>query len=453
MRVTLLSGGRHAEVLKRLQGMGHRVQVDDPDRILSLDEASLDLVYLVPHAEVLSNRWGETRVRLARASRYYVVFGAGLGTRELMAAARDGAHDVVVSGDSDARWNEALESGATSQALWWQLYGAHGRVAHERLVGRSPTMRALRESVQRIGPTEVSVLITGESGTGKERVAEAVHAASGKGSFVAMNCAAIPSELLESELFGVEKGAYTGAHREKPGLVEEASGGTLFLDEIGELDLTLQPKLLRFLETRRARRVGATREYACQVRVVSATNRDLRQESEQNRFRLDLYYRVSEIVLNTPPLRHHLEDIPELAKVFLEDAAVRLGKNFESLEPELIYKFQQYDWPGNVRELKQMIERLAIHYDGPMMRAAWWEPPAASALPVPKRADNPQPAQTGSHAGAELAMPWGGMPNKRERYLMASRLLQESGGDLTWTAARLGVHPSTLYRWRQSGKV
>jgi transcriptional regulator with PAS, ATPase and Fis domain len=326
-------------------------------------------------------------------------------------------------------------------------------------------MKALRESVQRLGPTDATVLILGESGTGKERVAEAIHAAAGRGPFVPINCAALPADLLESELFGAEKGAFTGADRAKPGLVEEAASGTLFLDEIGELPLALQPKLLRFLETHMARRVGSTKEYRANARVISATNRDLSADAEAGRFRLDLFYRLSEVILNTPPLRHRREDMPDLARTFLRQAAVRVGKNFETLEPELIQRFQQHDWPGNVRELKQAIERVAFHYDGPVMRAAWWEVPpsrdaraAAAVAPTVFAGGQimPAPAAGAGHP-AQLyagAMTFGGFPpSRRGRAALARRLLQENAEDLTWVAAQVGVHPTTLYRWRKSGKV
>jgi transcriptional regulator with PAS, ATPase and Fis domain len=342
-------------------------------------------------------------------------------------------------------------------------------VDEQKLVGRSAAMKSLRESVQRLGPTDATVLVLGESGTGKERVAEAIHAAAVKGPFVPINCAALPADLLESELFGAEKGAFTGADKMKPGLVEEAAGGMLFLDEIGELPLALQPKLLRFLETRMARRVGSTKEYRATLRVVSATNRDLRRDAESGRFRLDLFYRLSEVILNAPPLRHRPEDIPDLARVFLVHAAERVGKNFESLEPELVYKFQLHDWPGNVRELKQAIERMAFHYDGPVMRAAWWELPptrearAATVSPTVYPGGFVAPAGSVPAGGGGMYYPAPGHgntpggtvlpPSRRGRLALARRLLQESVEDLTWVAAQVGVHPTTLYRWRKAGKV
>jgi len=453
MRVCVLQGKRHPAVMKRLQLLGYRVQSVQPGKIDALNESSTDVVYCVAYKDCLEASWNEVRVELARASRYYIVVGEDLGSLQIVEATRDGAHDVLHAGDDDARWQQAVEASARTQALWWQLYGAVGKINKKGLVGRSEAMKNLRESVQRIGPTAATVLIMGESGTGKERVAEALQTASGREPFVIMNCAAIPSELLESELFGAEKGAFTGAHKAKPGLVEEASGGTLFLDEIGELDFAMQPKLLRFLESHRARRVGATREYECNVRIISATNRDLRVESERGHFRLDLYYRLSEIILNTPPLRHHPEDIPDLALLFMEDAAIRLGKNFETLDPELVDKFRQYNWPGNVRELRQAVERLAIHYDGPVMRAGWWELPAEGRQPEVSQSRVPFARSAPATARPEPATAPQRPLNKRERLEQARQLLQESDGDLGWTAAQLGIHPTTLYRWRKSGKV
>jgi DNA-binding NtrC family response regulator len=283
----------------------------------------------------------------------------------------------------------------------------------------------------------------------------------------------------------------------KPGLVEEAEEGILFLDEVGELDISLQPKLLRFLENGMARRVGSTRDYRSGARVISATNRDLKRDSDRGRFRLDLYYRLSEVVLNLPPLRQRMEDIPDLAPVFLKRAAERLGKNFETLEPELISKFQRYDWPGNIRELKQVVERLAIHYDGPVMRAEWWEVPEEMEAYGAAPADPAAWGGAGAFPGQPLAArrgvsqsPFSGMPgqapagwgypphpgagsgapnpargmgagaeapnrplNRKEKQKLAAQLIQESDGELTWVAAQIGVHPTTLYRWRKDGKV
>ena len=454
MRAVLVTSEKNPPALRQLQALGLGVQLLAPERIESLERDSTDLVYLVPVALLASEGWNEYRVRLARASRCFIVFGEAMRTSGVMAAARDGAHDVLdLKADNAQRWMVALEHAANAQGLWWQLYGGQGEVDGENLVGRSSAMKTLRESIQRLGPTDATILILGESGTGKERVAEAIHTASSKEPFVPINCAALPADLLESELFGAEKGAFTGANQTKRGLVEEASGGTLFLDEIGELPLALQPKILRFLETHMARRVGSTKEYRANVRVVSATNRNLQTEVEADRFRPDLFYRLSEVILNTPPLRHRTEDIPDLARVFLQQAAVRVGKNFESLEPELIQKFQKHDWPGNVRELKQAIERVAFHYDGPIMRAGWWELPQPRSARTPMAVVETSSALPTANANAS-ALPASGLPpSRRGRVALARRFLQESNEDLAWVAAQVGVHPTTLYRWRKSGKV
>ncbi len=476
MRVSCLSQDKNVVFVHDLQSLGVRVQVEPPGKVKALSSRTTDLVYMVPHELIENPKWGEWRVSLARSSRYYIVYGEQLDSRRIVQAARDGAFDVIDQVDSEARILEAIQKAANAQSLWWQLYGSEVDIGEEILVGRSSTMKALRESIQRIGPTSASVLILGESGTGKERVAEATQRAFGRGEMVIVNCAAIPKELMESELFGAEKGAFTGANQTKPGLVEEADGGTLFLDEIGEMDIGLQPKLLRFLENGSARRVGSTRDYKVNVRLISATNRDLKTDSERGRFRLDLYYRLSEVILNVAPLRHRPDDVPDLALVFLREASVRMGKNFESLEPELIQKFQAYHWPGNVRELKQNIERLAIHYDGPIMRADWWSLPAmesgtpegaggsayfpGQALVTHTGTTRPPfggPQQGVSPSGFQsTSQPFMGMTgplNKKEKLVLARDLLIQSGNDLTWTAAQLGIHPTTLYRWRKAGKL
>jgi len=293
----------------------------------------------------------------------------------------------------------------------------------------------------------VCVLIQGESGVGKERVAAALHKAGSGGHYMAINCAAIPKDLLEAELFGVEKGAYTGALKARAGLVEQAEGGTLFLDEVGEMELSLQPKLLRFIETRRARRVGGEREYNVKLRLISATNRDLKVDVERGRFRADLYYRLAEVTLQVPPLRTRTEDVPELALTFLHQANERFGKNFETLEPGLIERFQQHQWPGNVRELKSAIDRLVLMFDGPMLRTSWWDTPAVAVEQVAAQdvATSGQPAASPVSAAM--------LPNGRQKITLARKMLAESNNDYSWVCAQLGINPSTLYRWRKAGKL
>jgi two-component system response regulator AtoC len=232
----------------------------------------------------------------------------------------------------------------------------------EAVIGRSSVFREVLDLAARVAPFPTTVLITGESGTGKEAVARAIHRASprAEGPFVAVNCGAIPENLLESELFGHEKGAFTGADRAREGLITEADGGTLFLDEIGELPGSLQVKLLRALQERRVRPVGAGQERPVDVRVLAATSRDLVEEVMEGRFREDLFYRINVIHLHLPPLRTRPEDIAPLADFFLERHAQRLGIPAISLPRELVPVLARYSWPGNVRELENVLERALV---------------------------------------------------------------------------------------------
>lgn len=234
------------------------------------------------------------------------------------------------------------------------------------LYGESLVIRELRESIERIAPTEASVIITGESGTGKELVAEAIHGQSLRSAhpFMKINCAAIPDTLLESELFGYEKGAFTGALARKEGLFESASQGSVFLDEIGDMDIRLQSKLLHILQGGEFRRLGGTKDLNANTRIISATNQNLRTLIEKGMFREDLYYRLSVICIQTPPLREHIEDIPVLAKRFVADFSRSYGKEEPLIDEEFLAILEAQPWPGNVRELKNCIERAIIFCDG-----------------------------------------------------------------------------------------
>lgn len=227
------------------------------------------------------------------------------------------------------------------------------------LVGLSPAMRSIRDRIGQIARSDATVLLTGESGTGKELLARTVHAASSRGSgpFLAVNCGALPEGLLESELFGHVRGSFTGAIKDKRGLFEEAHGGTIFLDEIGELPLPLQVKLLRALQDKRTRPVGGNREVTYDARVMAATNKDLRSLIEAGRFREDLFFRINVLSIVVPPLRERTEDIPVLARVFLDRATRRLGLEEKELHKDVILVLQAHPWPGNVRELENVIEQ------------------------------------------------------------------------------------------------
>ena len=242
----------------------------------------------------------------------------------------------------------------------------------EGIVGSSPALRAVLDQVRMVAPTGSTVLIAGETGTGKELIARAIHVHSERRHrpFVKVNCAAIPTELLESELFGHERGAFTGAVAQRIGRFEAADGGTLFLDEIGDMPLHLQTKLLRVLQEQEFERVGGSRTICVDVRIVAATNRDLKGMVEENKFRADLYYRLAVFPMNVPPLRERREDIPSLTRYFVQKHSRRMGRNIESIPTHAMEVLTNYDWPGNIRELQNVIERSVVLSSGPELRVA-----------------------------------------------------------------------------------
>src|SRR5271166_5659722 len=248
------------------------------------------------------------------------------------------------------------------------------RIDHNmgNMVGGSAAFQSVLKSVQIVAPTDSTVLILGETGTGKELVARAIHELSGrgKGTFVKVNCAAIPASLLESELFGHEKGSFTGAVAQRLGRFELAHNGTLFLDEIGEMPLELQPKLLRAIQDQEFERVGGTRTIRTNARLVAATNLDLKAMADENKFRSDLYYRLHVCPMNVPPLRERREDIPLLVRYFVQKHAQRIGRRIEVIPTQAMEALTNYDWPGNIRELQNVIERSVILSNGPELRVA-----------------------------------------------------------------------------------
>jgi DNA-binding NtrC family response regulator len=433
--------------LPRLKAMGFVGRAFSDGLIPPLRADSAQAVCVISTKATLAPDWPRWRILLPRANRFYIAEVGEAGTVEVVEAMRDGAYDVISGADTDERWHDAIHQVVDSQALWLQLYSGSLSTGGSQLLGRSQKLKELRDTVERLGPTDVTAMLLGESGVGKERVAVALHEAGRGGPFVTLNCAAMPKDLLEAELFGAEKGAFTGAHRTRAGLVEQANGGTLFLDEVGEMDISLQPKLLRFLETRHARRVGGEKEYAVRLRVVSATNRDPMVEIKAGRFRADLYYRLAEVVIQIAPLRERSEDIPELAQAFVQVANERFGKNVERLEPGLVARLKQYSWPGNVRELKSVIDRLVLFHDGPILREGWWEPPVMLQREPEHPAEEPNPMPT--HSGTAEVI----FPGRGGRIALAKKLLVDGSLSLSDIAARTGVHPTTLFRWRKAGKV
>ncbi len=300
------------------------------------------------------------------------------------------------------------------------------RPALPGVIGAAPGLLAACRLIERVAPAEVSVLVTGESGTGKEVLARALHALSPRrcGRFVAINCAAIPASLLEAELFGYERGAFTGALERKPGRLELAKGGTLFLDEIGDLPLELQPKLLRFLQERVIERLGGHQEIHLDVRIVCATHRDLRRAMVEGRFREDLYYRLAEIEVHLPPLRERPGDAVRIARHLLERYAREQGRPVPLLSSEAIHALDRHDWPGNVRELQNRIKRALLLAEGRRIGAA-----DLGLAPA-------EPEET----SLELRT----VRERAEREALL-RALARAGGNISRAAGLLGISRPTLY--------
>jgi nitrogen regulation protein NR(I) len=331
-----------------------------------------------------------------------------------------------------------------------------------RLIGRSPAMEGVYAVLEKVADTPSTVLVTGESGTGKELIARALHESSSRrdAPFIRVNCAAIPTDLLESELFGYEKGAFTGAVTSKPGRFELADGGTLFLDEVGDIPAAMQVKLLRALQEQEFERVGGIKTLSVDVRLVAATNTDLRKGIEEGRFREDLYYRLNVVHLEVPPLRERTDDIPTLVEHFLRRLEARLGKRVEGLSADALAALRAYPWPGNIRELENVIERCVLFAEGPRIErddlpgevAGRVAPRLTPARGLPTaRAPAAPPEKTPVvaldprwlDAGVGLKVAVREATSRIEREIIA-RALDETGGNVTHAARLLKISRKSL---------
>ena len=366
-----------------------------------------------------------------------------------IAAMKQGAYDYLTKpfkvDEINAVIARALEKRALIEANVALREKVTGRYRLASLLARSPQMQRVFELIGKIHSTRTSILITGESGTGKELVARALHSEGNRSqkAFVAVNCGAIPEELMESELFGHRKGSFTGAVADKTGLFQQADGGILFLDEIGELSLGLQVKLLRALQERKVKPIGDTTETEVDVRVVAATNRELEEEVARNAFRSDLYYRLNVIEVRLPPLRQRREDIPLLIDHFVRRYGVEQEKRLAGVTPEARKVLQAYDYPGNVRELENIVEHAVTMASGPRIDVG--------DLPRLR-----QTVATGASDGAAVALPDEGFDLDRaladyERVIVL-KALEQSGGVRKRAARLLGITFRSLrYRLAKLG--
>ncbi len=429
-----------------LQGMGHEVVAarDGNDALACIEAAPVDLVLTdlrMPRMD------GITLLRTLRERGHDVpvVVLTAYGTVEsAVEAMKLGAVDYIIRPFEMASVEVAVTRALATAAVRRQ--NRYLRDEAERgwgeFVGRSAPMQALYGLVHRVAPTRSGVLIAGETGTGKELVARAIHRESGReGLFVAINCAAIPDELLESELFGVRKGAFTGADRDRTGRFELASGGTLFLDEVTETPVALQAKLLRVLQEGTVERLGSHQPVAVDLRVVAATNRDPAAAVADGRLREDLYYRLNVVRLDVPPLRERGADIALLAEHFLHKYCAEIGRAAPPLSAAALEVMRRYRWPGNVRELQNVMERAAVLCPGKRIEAAHL-PPELSKGPAAAAPGAAAPAATEAEAEADLSMP--PRVEALERGLI-TRALQQAGDNKAGAARLLQISERSLW--------
>ncbi len=364
-----------------------------------------------------------------------VVLLTGRGTiQTAVQAIREGAFDFIEKPLEVPRLRLVMERALEKQETMREVQLLRRRLAAlapgTDMIGTGPAMARVFELVKKVAPSNASVVIGGESGTGKEVVARAIHNLSPRRdkAFVALNCSAIPATLIESELFGYERGAFTGADQRRLGNFELAHNGTLFLDEIGELPLELQAKFLRVLEDHRIRRLGGRGEVEVDVRVICATNRDLKEEIRRGRFREDLYFRLHVFTIGLPPLKERREDIPLLVHHFIDKYNAETGKRVQGVAPSALALLQGYAWPGNIRELRNTVERAMILVDGDIIGEEHLPPDMQTSRP----------------AAATLRVPLGIPIEKVEKeYILAS--LQRNAGNKARTAEALGISEKTLY--------
>ncbi|MDY7804248.1 sigma-54-dependent transcriptional regulator [Burkholderia stagnalis] len=318
-------------------------------------------------------------------------------------AMRSGAYDFIEKPFHSDRLVDTVRRALAHRKLVMENQSLRAQLSSERpLLGRSPAMQRIHALIDAIGPTGADVLIVGETGTGKEVLARALHAASRRpGPFVALNCAALPEAVFESEIFGHEPGAFTGAHQRRIGKFEYANRGTLFLDELETMPLALQAKLLRVLQERSIERLGSNASISVDVRVIGAVKQDLKQLSDQGRFRSDLYYRLNVVSIDLPPLRQRAEDIPELFAHFVRAASVRYDKPEPAWAPEDMMRWQLHDWPGNVRELKNVAERFCLGVDDGLPQRPAGADSLASRMARAERACIEEALR---HAGGQVIM-------------------------------------------------
>ena len=421
--------------------------------LASIEENDVDLVILDIRLPKMSGIDALQKIRARPESRRLPVLmiSGHASVAEAVQAVQLGATDFFEKPLDRERVLVSVRNALKTWQLEREVEQLRGEVEHRyEMLGESPAMRQLFAQVEKVAPTNGRVLITGESGTGKELVARAVHRLStrSKASFIKVNCAAIPAELIESELFGYERGAFTGASNRKKGMFELADKGTLFLDEIGDMSANAQAKVLRALQSGEITRVGSERSIAVDVRILAATNRDLEAEVAEGRFREDLYFRLNVVPLRTPPLRDRPGDVAMLATSFLRNFCAENGLRDKPIDDEVLQELSSRTWPGNVRELRNVVERMAILSGS---RITLEDVPALGRL-AREHSEAPPPSQDpGSLIDAMIAesdeerLTLRQFREKMER-LYVTRTLDETGWNISKAAGLLGVERTNLHK-------
>jgi two-component system response regulator HydG len=425
-----------AAMVKVLEGAGYKtLETDNGQQALDiLQDEDVDILVTDLRLPVMDGVEVLKRTK-ASAQEVEVIMITGHGTVEIaVEAIKEGAYDFITKPVKKAQLLRAVEKAAEKQYLSREnreLRQQLNQTGVRRIVHAGPEMRNISRMVEQVAPSTATVLITGESGTGKEVVADAIHAASPRRlkPMIKVSCAALPETLLEAELFGYEKGAFTGANARKEGRFELANGGTLFLDEIGEVPAAIQVKLLRVLQDGKFERLGGTRTIDADVRIIAATNKDLQKEVEEKRFREDLFYRLNVINIRVPALRERKDDIQLLAMHFLKLYADKNNKPIEGFSEEAMLALTTYDWPGNVRELENAIERAVVFTNGRQI--------PLSVLP--------QGVSAFAESRHSLTFKIGTPLRELERRAI-DITLQHTRGDKNMAARLLGIATRTIYR-------
>lgn len=425
-------------VILRREGHTALTATSGTEALKHLDEQDVDIVLSDVKMPAMDGLSLLRQIKSEYTGVVVVMMSGHQDVNSAVEAMKEGAFDYLVKPFGKEDVIRTIQKALAHQALLVENLTLRRQVsdrfARAQVIGSSPYWRKICDMVEQVAPAKATVLITGESGTGKELIASLLHRLSPRGDrpFITLNAAALPATLLEAELFGYEKGAFTGAQQRKPGRFELADGGTLFLDEIGEMPMEVQVKLLRVLQDGIFERLGGTRTQQVDVRVVAATNKDLTQEVEAQRFRLDLYYRLNVITLHLPPLRERREDIPLLVSHFLRKYAVQNHKEVTAIQQQALQRLEAYDWPGNVRELENVIERAVVLGQG-------------STVGIAELPDHLQEKVPVLPANDHFSLPVNATLAEIERAAIV-QALQQSSGNRQAAARTLDIGVATLYR-------